>query len=150
MATRTSQEIYERREAQREARQAASPGRPAGYFGQKMRSLIPRSSVHQGSKPGYTHLSVPPRRSRTATPAEGQRAIPPQFRTDRPPLAPAVPMGEQDRWDRYTLGGIHQTLTGPQRRRFAHKHGWRMLDVYLGHTLARLPSSVIPDEDNLL
>lgn len=151
MARRSPVEAAERRETQRTARQAASSGRPpGGYFGQRMRGLAPLSSIHQGSKPGYTHLTVLPGRSRMATPAAGQKAIPPQFRTDRAPLAPVVPMGEQDRWDRYTLGGTHRTLTGPQRRRFTHKHGWRMLDLYLGHTSASLPSNVIPGETSLL
>jgi hypothetical protein len=112
-------------------------------------SMVPqtvRSTDHPGSKPWFIHLTQPTRRSRTATPAAGQKSVPPHVRTDRPPLAPVQPMGEQDRWDRYTLGGTHRTLTGPQRRRFTHKHGWRMLDVYLGHTAAQLPSSVMPDE----
>lgn len=138
MTRRTSEEAAWRRQEQREARQAASSGRrPAGYFAQRMRGLMPLSSIHQGSKPGYTHLTQPPRRSQLATPADGQRAVPPHVRTDREPLAEVDPMGPQDRWDRYTLGESVRGLTPAQRRRFRHKHGRRMLDVYEGHQYAQ-------------
>lgn len=106
---------------------------------------VARTTDHPDSKRWHTHLTVLPTRSRTATPAAGQKSVPPQFVTGRTPLTPVSPMSPQERWDRYTLGESLRQLTPAQRRRFRHKHGRRMLDVYEGHWRGR-GVTVVHDE----
>jgi hypothetical protein len=110
-------------------------GKTSGSTGISTGALPPvaHATDHPGSKRWFTHLTQPARRSRITSPAEGQKSVPPQFVTDRTPLTPISPMSPQERWDRYTLGGTSRGLTASQRRRFRHKHGRRMLDVYEGH-----------------
>lgn len=60
------------------------------------------------------------------------RPLPPQMR-ERIPLTKPVPLGPQDRWNRYTRANHADRLTPAQTGRFRHKHGRRMLDVYMSH-----------------
>lgn len=95
-----------------------------------------RSSPHQGSKRGFTHVSDPAAdpqlaiaRAQEWSQATG-RPVPPHLRP-RAPLLPTVPLGSRDRWDRYTRVNHAKRLTPAQSRRMRHKHGRREVAVLL-------------------
>lgn len=114
---------------------------------------IGRSSPHQGSKPGYEHLTLPGPLTRFARAQEWQvstgRPLPPQMRARRP-LPPPQAMGPRHRWYGYlgraleppdgstlpsVAGTLYQrstqdilddpALSSAQRRRLLHKAGRR-------------------------
>lgn len=94
---------------------------PAGQPATRPRGV---TSDHAGSKPGYTHLTLPGTVGRYERAAAWSKAtgrpLPPHMRIRTQPVLQAEPMSHQNRMRGYIAQGKGR-LTGKQSRRILHK-----------------------------